>query len=187
MSEKNTVNQRVMLTKRLIYEALLEMLNTCPITKISIRELCQLAGINRSTFYNHYGSQFDVLNDIAKTYLQSTSLTILKEMNAGKNITACLAQVLHYIKENRPFIKLILDEQNYDLVTHIKISLPQFDQMIMKHLPESLQMDEKQAIASYVQYGTVRLIKEWVFTECLKSPEEEAMLILLIAGRTIRN
>lgn len=187
MSEKNNVNQRVMLTKRLIREALLTMLMTRNINKISIRELCQVAGINRTTFYNHYGSQYDVLNEIAEMYVQSTSFTIINDIAAGKNIDECLTRVLQYMKDNLAFAKLVIDLDKYDLFTHIKISLPQFDHMVMKHLPENLDLEEKKAIASYVQYGTIRLLKEWILTDCLKSPEEEVKLILNIAGRVIGN
>ncbi len=187
MSEKNNVNQRVMLTKRLIREALLTMLMTRNINKISIRELCQVAGINRTTFYNHYGSQYDVLNEIAEMYVQSTSFTVINDIAAGKNINECLARVLQYMKDNLAFAKLVIDQDNYDLITHIKISLPQFDHMVMKHLPENLDLEEKKAIASYVQYGTVRLLKEWILSDCLKPPEEEVKLILNIAGRVIGN
>ncbi|MHA6533497.1 TetR/AcrR family transcriptional regulator [Paenibacillus sp. BAC0078] len=187
MSEKNNVNQRVMLTKRLIGEALLKLLKTCNINKISIRELCQVAGINRTTFYNHYGSQYDVLNEIAETYIQSTSFTVINDLAAGKNIVESLTGILQYIKDNLEFTKLVLDLDNYDLISHITISLPQFDHMVIKHLPENLDLEEKKAIASYVQYGTVRLLKEWILSDCLKSPEEEAKLILNIAGRTIGN
>lgn len=185
MSEKNTINQRVMLTKRLIHEALLEMLRTHNIKKISIRELCQVAGINRTTFYNHYGSQYDVLNEIAEAYIQNTSFTVVNDIATGKSIDECLTRVLQYMKDHLEFAKLILNQDNYDLLAHIKISLPQFDQMIIERLPENLNLDKKKAIASFVQYGTVRLLKEWLLSNCLKSPEEEAKLILYIAGRTI--
>ncbi|WP_164848706.1 TetR/AcrR family transcriptional regulator [Paenibacillus sp. DCT19] len=187
MSEKIKLSQRVALTKRLIGEALLKMLETRNINKISIRELCQIAGVNRTTFYNHYGSQYDVLNEIAKTYIQSTSFTVINDIEAGKNIDECLSGILQYIKENVEFAKLVLDLKNYDLISHITISLPQFDSMVIKHLPDNLDLEEKKAIASYVQYGIVRLIKEWILSDCLKSPEEEAKLILKIAGRTIGN
>ena len=50
-----------------------------------------------------------------------------------------------------------------------------------------LDFEEKKAIASYVQYGTIRLLKEWILSDCVKSPEEEAKLIIYIAGRTISN
>lgn len=186
MSEKNNVNQRVMLTKRLIGEALLTMLKTRKINKISILELCQVAGINRTTFYNHYGSQYDVLNEIAETYIQNTSFTVINDLAAGKNIDECLTRILQYIKDNLEFAKLVLN-LDYDLISHITISLPQFDHMVIKHLPENLDLEEKKAIASYVQYGTVRLLKEWILSDCLKSPEEEVKLILNIAGRTIGN
>lgn len=186
MSEKN-VNQRVLLTKRLVHEALLEMLRTRNIYKISIRELCQIAGINRSTFYNHYGSQYDVLNEIAEEYIQNTSYTIINDIAAGKKIHECLTQVLQYMKDNLEFAKLVLDQENYDLITHIKITLPQFNQMVIRNLPEDLDLEKKKAIASYVQYGTVRLLKEWIDSDCLKSPEEESKLIIYIAGRTICN
>ena len=185
MSEKNTINQRVMLTKRLIHEALLEMLKTYNIKKISIRELCQVAGINRTTFYNHYGSQFDVLNEITETYIQNTSFAIINDIAKSNGVDECLTQVLQYIKDNLEFAKLVLEQDNYDLLTHITFSIPSFDQMVIEHLPKDLDLEEKKAISSFVQHGTVRLIKEWIFSDCLKSPEEEAKLILNITGRIV--
>ncbi|HCW52252.1 MAG TPA: hypothetical protein DG753_00605 [Clostridium sp.] len=185
MAVKSNGSQRVMATKSLISEALLEMLKTNSIKKISIRELCKIAGINRTTFYNHYGSQYDVLNEIAETFIQSTSFFVMNSMAEGKNIHECITEVLQYMKDNIKFAKLVLDQENYDLVKHITMSLPKFDMMIIEHLPEELDLYEKKAVASFVQYGSVRLIKEWIFSDCLKSPEEEAKMILLIAGRTI--
>ena len=53
-------NQRIMLSKRLIKESLTRLLASESIHKISVRMLCEEAGINRSTFYKYYGSQYDV-------------------------------------------------------------------------------------------------------------------------------
>lgn len=185
MSEKNNINQRVMITKRLIREALLEMLRIRNIKKISIRELCQVAGINRTTFYNHYGSQYDVLNEIAEEYIQNTSFAVINDIATNKNFDECLTQVLHYMKDHLEFAKLLLNQDNYDLISHITISLPQFDQMVIERLPEDLDLDAKKAISSFVQHGTVRLLKEWILSDCLKPPEEEAKLILYIVSRTL--
>ena len=186
-SEKKHSNQRVMLTKQLIRGALLKMLKTCNINKISILKLCQIAGINRTTFYNHYGSQYDVLNEIADMYIQSTSFTVINDLSVGKSIDESLTHVLQYIKDNLEFVKLIISQDNYDLIANIKTSLPKFDNMVIKQLPENMDFEEKKAIASYVQYGTIRLLKEWILSDCVKSPEEEAKLIIYIAGRTISN
>lgn len=44
-------NQRIMLTKRLLKESLIEMLAKKSIKKISVSELCTAAGINRDMLY----------------------------------------------------------------------------------------------------------------------------------------
>lgn len=64
-------NQRIMLTKQLLQTAFLKLLKVKPIHAISIRELCLEAGINRTTFYYHYGSQYDLLEDISQCFLDS--------------------------------------------------------------------------------------------------------------------
>ncbi len=51
------MNQRVMLTKRLIKESLLKILKSKKIHQVSVKELCIGAEINRSTFYEYYGSR----------------------------------------------------------------------------------------------------------------------------------
>lgn len=181
------VNQRVMLTKQLIHDALLEMLEKCNINKISIRELCSIAGINRTTFYNHYGSQYDVLTEITQEYLQNTSFCVINDIAKGKNFMECLVHVLKYVKANLAFAKLVLKQDNYELTAYVTESMPQFDQMIVEHLPDKMDLDEKKAIALYVQYGTVMLLKEWILSNCRKKPEEEATLILRIIARTMGN
>lgn len=62
-------NQCRTLTKRLLKESLIKLLKEKDIQKISITELCNEAGINRTTFYSHYSSQYDVLKDMETTIL----------------------------------------------------------------------------------------------------------------------
>jgi len=47
-------NQRVQLTKRLLKEALMKLLEEKPLEQINVSELCRVADINRATFYKHY-------------------------------------------------------------------------------------------------------------------------------------
>lgn len=53
MNTKN--NQRTRLSKILLKNALMDLLGEKgSVTKISVRELCERADLNRSTFYAHY-------------------------------------------------------------------------------------------------------------------------------------
>ena len=71
-----------MLTKQLLQNAFLKLLKTVSLHAISIRELCKEAGINRTTFYNHYGSQYDLLDDISITVHKMNNNPILRTIGA---------------------------------------------------------------------------------------------------------
>ena len=62
------INQRVALTKRLVHEGLLRLLEKEPVESINVSELCREAGINRATFYKHYYSPHDVLAEIESNF-----------------------------------------------------------------------------------------------------------------------
>ena len=42
-------------------EALIELLNTSPLNEISVRELCNKAGVGRASFYRHFQSKEEIL------------------------------------------------------------------------------------------------------------------------------
>ena len=59
--ENKKMDQRVRLTRNLLKNALVQLMQEQHIAKISIRAICEVAGINRSTFYVHYTDQYDLL------------------------------------------------------------------------------------------------------------------------------
>jgi AcrR family transcriptional regulator len=65
-------NRRVRLTKQLLKEK--------DTAKISISELGHKAGINRTTFYYHYGSQHDLLENIASRFSRKFSPAIYEAL-----------------------------------------------------------------------------------------------------------
>ncbi|MDO5139237.1 MAG: TetR family transcriptional regulator, partial [Oscillospiraceae bacterium] len=63
MTEKNE-NRRVRMTKRLMKDALLELLAEKDLANISVTAVCEAADVHRSTFYNYYTDPADLLRDI---------------------------------------------------------------------------------------------------------------------------
>ena len=60
---------RVRVTKMLIRKEFTELLKKKPIQEITVREICERTGINRSTFYNHYQDVYDLLEQIENEML----------------------------------------------------------------------------------------------------------------------
>lgn len=57
-------NRRVSMTKRLLKEGLLQLLETRKLENIRVTELCEVSGVNRATFYRHYTLPKDLLAEI---------------------------------------------------------------------------------------------------------------------------
>lgn len=55
---------RIEKTRAAIKEAFLSLRTEKPLEKITIKELCRLAQINKSTFYSHYDDIYDLANAI---------------------------------------------------------------------------------------------------------------------------
>lgn len=71
MNTKN--NQRTGLSKLLFKNALMDLLKEKgSVAKISVRELCDRAELNRSTFYAHYNEPNDLLMEIETELLNAT-------------------------------------------------------------------------------------------------------------------
>ena len=71
MNTKN--NQRTRISKLLFRNALMDLLRQKgDIHKISVRELCEKAELNRSTFYSHYNEPKELLEELESELLTST-------------------------------------------------------------------------------------------------------------------
>ena len=66
-------------SKRLIYEALADLLQEKPLEKITVADLVRRADINRGTFYAHFVDIPDVINHILDQYLEKISSAFEQE------------------------------------------------------------------------------------------------------------
>lgn len=106
MTDKQTrkTDHRARLTKAIIREALIQLLEQKPVGDISIAELCRVAEVSRSTFYSHYSSPEDVLNSI-----QEEVVTRLVEETAGESLSTYEAMLLNcqISLENKDFLLVV--------------------------------------------------------------------------------
>ena len=61
---------RIRYTQRILKESLLALLKQKPINKITVKEVCELAELNRATFYAHYSDCFALLEQIENELLE---------------------------------------------------------------------------------------------------------------------
>ena len=168
-----------------IRKAVLELAQNKPMQKISITEICQKAGVRRSTFYKYYGCQSDVVKDILNELVLHTADHVMTYLQAGSSIRAALCNALEYLKENQRQIGLLLKECDYSFLREIKIQLPDFQTRMVSALPSSMSQRENQAYASFIQYGTLHLVLEWLLGGCTISPQEEVNMIFSVLSKVM--
>ena len=65
---------RIEKTKTAIHNTFLELRSKKPLEKITIKELCEKAQINKSTFYSHYKDIYDLYDAYEKDIFKPMSL-----------------------------------------------------------------------------------------------------------------
>ena len=162
------MNQRIMLTKTLLKNALTEMLQSQSIYQISIRELCQNAGINRSTFYKYYGSQFDLLSEMEQDLMQD-----VENFLSGENDYApeALVQALRYLENNIDFVRLLFNS-NVDPEFPGKLfSLTPIQRMLQGLSQGEIPQAEYEYSYNMLLFGAFQVVRMWINKDERESPE----------------
>lgn len=175
-------NQRVALTKELVHRALIALLKKQEIHRISIRELCQIAGINRTTFYNHYGSQYDVLAEIRDWYLRDIAEAIESaDLQDPENLWSRVSLVLEYMEQNLEISRLLIHNNIDESFVQRLFSLPKIGDMLAETLKASVSSRAYRDVVSFAISGSYKLVQNWIAEDDRRSPAEMAKLILRLA------
>ena len=73
-------DRRTVMTKGMIQDALLELLQNTPYEKITVTALCKQSEITRATFYLHYNNIDDVLEELLDDALRLTELDAIQPL-----------------------------------------------------------------------------------------------------------
>ncbi|MCD7808539.1 MAG: TetR/AcrR family transcriptional regulator [Erysipelotrichaceae bacterium] len=181
----NQYEQRINKTKNKIYDAFIKLAKEKPIHAMSISELCQLASINRSTFYHYYGSQYDVLNELSNQFLSTIEKKLLEsDFNDQQSVQNKVALCFEYAKNNSE-LALLLMKNNTDIDFASRLfSIPMIESLLHEKTSD-LSSEEKKASLSFVTHGAYHLLLEWLEMPNNISAQQEAKLILKLARKIL--
>ena len=102
-------SRRVTMTKWLIKDALIAMLEETPLSNITITALCEKADVNRVTFYKYYRDPGDVLIDIGDAILEKVTRSGEEELSGEDNkLHHDVRALVDFVAENDKMFKIIL-------------------------------------------------------------------------------
>ncbi len=168
-------DRRVAMTRRMLKEALTEMLREVDLYHVSIRELCQRADVNRSTFYKYYGSQFDLLADMEKDMLDFLSKTIADHAEDPERIIAAACE---YLESHLEFGRLIINNNVDPLFPQKLFSLTAVREAALGVQENRLDDAAAEYLYNYIAHGAYRVICVWLNKEDRETPEQLARMLI---------
>ena len=164
-------------------EAFLELLEEKDFAYITVKEICEKAGVNRSTFYLHYETVNDLLAESARyiidklianmpqdttDFFEKLQTRPLEELHL---ITPeYLRPYLNFIKEHRRIFRTAVEHSSVLGMDDVYLALnhhvftPILDRF---HVPPS---DQKYMMPFYI-HGLMGIINEWLKEDCGDSVE----------------
>ena len=172
-------DRRVIRTKKEILNALTELLEQKAIEEITVKEITDLAGINRGTFYLHYIDKFDLfeksVNQLLLEFRKMGTFIISKASTKDsgeqkEEIIQKITSVFEYVKENHRFVKA-LTSKNSSYSFHHK-----FNEILKDHLVGLFESIDGSVPAVYLatalSYAYQGLIQTWIQNDMQESSRE---------------
>ena len=171
-------------------EALITLLEKKDFEYITIKEICDTAGVNRSTFYLHYENTFDLLQETTRYILDKHFAYYSADAQSITNsfgdcepkdlmfITAeYLTPYLSFIKENQRIFKVSIKQfhsMNMDDV-YSKMFVHIFNPILERfHVPEK----ERSYVMKFYLTGVFAIVMEWLDKNCSDEPETVIKVII---------
>ncbi|MFA1819763.1 TetR/AcrR family transcriptional regulator [Virgibacillus oceani] len=172
------LDRRKKYTRMVLKDSMIKLLKEKQISEITVKEICELADVNRSTFYAHYLDLYDLLNKMEEEVLDDMK-TYLYQYNFQKDEESIqmTERILEYIVANKEIAQILLHE-NAD---------PNFQKRVMKiaqkylmdswGLAKMLDEDFTHYLSIFTIGGCLQMIREWLEGNLDQSPKEMAILI----------
>lgn len=170
-------------------EALISLLEKKDLEFITVKEICETAGVNLSTFYLHYETISDLMNETVEmvdkrflSYFSQRERDALSEMNGAdlKELVlvsrAYLLPYLRFIRDNKHVYRAAFRNpagmQAYARYEYLKNHILGPSLARFQISPES----RPYYIAYYVE-GIIAIVKEWLRRDCIDEVESISDII----------
>lgn len=164
-------------------KAFLELLESKDFAYITVKEICDKAGVNRSTFYLHYETVSDLLSESVEymnrqylEYTKSDSPEFVKRMKSCPLdelyllTPEYLNPYLIFIKDNKRIFKTVME--NADVLCLNETYNRMFD-VVFTPILERFQVlsQDREYIMEFYIHGLIAVIMKWVRQDCTDSVE----------------
>lgn len=185
--EMKKEDRRVRRTRRILTQALTELLQQKQVNEITVKELTDLADMNRGTFYLYYKDIYDMLDKIQDEMFEKLDaiFALREDAEVTEQTKPILLDLFRFIEENQEMCRVLLSP-NGDMNFLHRLNEVLREKCLHLYLGAEPVANEEEFDYrySFVVYGCAGIIRAWVGRNCPESPEQMAELAnhLIVSG-----
>ncbi|RYI27667.1 TetR/AcrR family transcriptional regulator, partial [Bacillus infantis] len=157
------MDRRKKYTIMVLKDSLMKLLKDKQISYITVKEICSLADINRSTFYSHYTDQYDLLDTIEDEIIQDMQ-GYMSQYNFEKEDQALqmIEKLLEYFASKHEVCTTLLNEKTNTTFETKVINFAH--QVFMTSWLADTAYDENlsEYLSTFIISGSIHAIKKWL-------------------------
>ena len=147
--------------------------------KINITELCQEAGINRTTFYRYYELPRDVLIEMQHGFFEEAFDHFQQPLTVSN-----IEHFFVYLSEHSELVKLFFRYNSHTDWTNIFTQIyNSFPEKKMMKVFQNLDENSAKLLSTYLAGGAYFLARQWIMEEIPMSPNDVAAIALNILDK----
>ncbi|MBD9115495.1 TetR/AcrR family transcriptional regulator [bacterium] len=167
---------RVIKTRKLIYQTLLELMKEKTFEEIKVSDICSKAMINRSTFYAHYEDKYellvDFLSNLKEEFAHELNESCKENLSIREYYIRLISLFLDHIDSKRDVYNSIMVNNRSSIMMDILLSVVNDD--ILKRFKENdinLKVPTE-VISKFYLGGVINIGMEWLSNSNKYTKEE---------------
>lgn len=167
---------RVIKTRKLIYQTLLELMKEKTFEEIKVSDICSRAMINRSTFYAHYEDKYellvDFLSNLKEEFAHELNESCKENLSIREYYIRLISLFLDHIDSKRDVYNSIMVNNRSSIMMDILLSVVNDD--ILKRFKENdinLKVPTE-VISKFYLGGVINIGMEWLSNSNKYTKEE---------------
>jgi len=176
--KKQKTDRRVKMTKLFLKEALMSLLKVKRITNITVKEICQLADVNRSTFYAHYRDLYELLDEFENDIIGELQSFLASYKDERDDETVNITEkLIDFIGTKHEECKVLLNEESGSSFEKKIIEVANHFLMEDWSTMPIKDKDLFDYVSAFIVSGSIQVVKLWLNNHRNKPPREIALLI----------
>ena len=156
-------------TKYRLAESMKECMKTTPVEEITVRQICEICGVTRQTFYRNFLDKYDLIN----WYFDKLLTKSFEHMGRGTTVFDSLEKKFTYIQKEKAFFAAAFryDKQNSLREHDFDLILAFYENLIHEKSGSPVSPEMHFLLEMYCQ-GSITMTVKWVLTGMDLTPSE---------------